>query len=301
MIYIDLFSGIGGFALGAYWSGIRFEKHYFSEFDKYCVELYQKRFPEAIPLGDIAKIKDMPKGDYLISGGFPCQPFSVAGKQKGEKDERNLWPEMLRVIRLCKPSWVVCENVPGSIRYIKKVVKSNLENEGYEVWPFSIRASTLGAPHIRNRIWIVAHINTLREPQQKRTIEKIRGRINNSDKDLADGNCKRDREKKNEIQPGGYTPKRSGKIMADYVGERFKKSQGGSQAEGVERNRSINGADWKNVEYVYCHDGYFRPVKPGVHLLDDGVPGGVGRLTGYGNAVVPQIAELLLRQIKDLI
>ena len=244
MNYIDLFSGFGGFALGAYWAGMKFDKHYFSEVNKYCVELYQKRFPDAIALGDITKIKSMPGGDYFITGGFPCQPFSVAGKQKGEKDERNLWPGMFRVIRLCKPSWVVAENVPGAAPYIKKVVKPDLENEGYEVWPFGISAATIGAPHPRKRIWLVANSKTNR---RERT---ICGDIEDS-KD-----------------PGWPELQSSGSLDTRlFIFEEFEKRMG----------------------------------EPAVFPVDDGLPGRVAQLGGYGNSIVPQIAELFFRQIKELL
>jgi len=112
--YIDLFSGIGGFALAAYWSGLRFDKHYFSEVDDYAVRLYQKRFPEAIPLGDIRNVdySKLPKGDYLVTGGFPCQPHSIAGKRKGCEDERDLWRECFRMLCELRPKFAVFENVP---------------------------------------------------------------------------------------------------------------------------------------------------------------------------------------------
>lgn len=242
--YIDLFSGIGGFALGAYWSGIRFDKHYFSEVDKFCVELYQKRFPDATALGDITKIESIPEEDYIITGGFPCQPFSVAGKKKGEKDERNLWPEMFRIIRLCKPSWVVCENVSGAAPYIKKVVKPDLEDEGFEVWPFSISAATMGAPHPRERIWVVANAQT------NRWEGSICGNIEN-------GN-----------NPGWPELQSSGSLDPRlFIFEEFEKRMG----------------------------------EPAVFSLDDGLPKRVAFLGGYGNAIVPQIAELFFLLIKEII
>ena len=103
--FLDLFSGIGGFALAAYWSGLRFDKHYFSEVDDYAVELYQKRFSEAIPLGDIKNVdySRLPRGEYLVTGGFPCQPHSDAGLKKGADDERDLWPECRRMLRELRP------------------------------------------------------------------------------------------------------------------------------------------------------------------------------------------------------
>ena len=101
MYFLDLFSGIGGFALGAYWAGMRFERHYFSEIDDYAIKVYSKRFPDAIALGDIKQIhgKDLPNGEWIIAGGFPCQDISVAGKGAGLAGERSgLWYEYARII-----------------------------------------------------------------------------------------------------------------------------------------------------------------------------------------------------------
>jgi len=158
--YLDLFAGIGGFALGAYWSGLRFEKHYFSEVDPYCVKLYQIRFPEAIFLGDIRKIdtSTLPTGQWIITGGFPCQDISIAGKGKGIEGERsNLWFEMWRIIRDLRPQYTIIENVGAiTFRGLDRILGS-LAEIGYDAEWQDIRASDVGAPHKRERIWIVAY------------------------------------------------------------------------------------------------------------------------------------------------
>ena len=105
MYYLDLFSGIGGFALGAYWAGWRFDEHYYSEIDTYCCSVYRLRFLQAKPLGDIRKIDVLvlPKGDWIITGGFPCQDISIAGKGEGISGARSgLWFEMWRIIRILR-------------------------------------------------------------------------------------------------------------------------------------------------------------------------------------------------------
>ena len=110
--YVDLFSGIGGFPLGMHSAGWRVEKHYFSEIDPWCAELYQKRFPDAIPLGDIRQITDLPKGDWVITGGFPCTDISIAGRKEGIHAERSsLWFEMQRIIGMVRPRFAIVENV----------------------------------------------------------------------------------------------------------------------------------------------------------------------------------------------
>jgi len=160
MYYLDLFAGIGGFALGAYWAGWRFDEHYFSEIDDYCVGLYRERFPDAVSLGDVCGIQseDLPIGDWFITGGFPCQDISIAGKGEGIEGERSgLWFEMWRIIRDLQPRWVIAENV-GAITFRGlSTVLNSLAEIGYDAEWQDIRASDMGAPHRRERIWIVAY------------------------------------------------------------------------------------------------------------------------------------------------
>ncbi|MCK5549720.1 MAG: DNA cytosine methyltransferase, partial [Hyphomicrobiaceae bacterium] len=112
MNHLDLFSGIGGFALGAYWAGWRFGQHYFSEVDDYATKVYRQRFPDAIPLGDITKIEELPKGKYIITGGFPCVDISDAGPRTGITGHRSgLWRELVRTIRMVRPVVALVENV----------------------------------------------------------------------------------------------------------------------------------------------------------------------------------------------
>ena len=157
---LDLFSGIGGFALGLDSTGF-FETVKFVEMDKYCQKVLQKNFPNIPIEEDIKNVKGKEYEADVITGGFPCQPFSVAGKQKGTNDNRYLWPEMLRLIREIKPEFVIGENVQGLINLqngvVLRQVQDQLESEGFEVQCFLIPASGFGAWHQRNRVWIVAH------------------------------------------------------------------------------------------------------------------------------------------------
>jgi DNA (cytosine-5)-methyltransferase 1 len=158
--FLDLFSGIGGFALGAYWAGLRFDTHYFSEIDDYAIKIYQKRFPDAIGLGDITKIRgsNLPEGEWIISGGFPCQDISVAGKGAGLAGKRSgLWYEYARIIGELRPRYAIMENVGAlSFRGLDAVLGS-LAEIGYDAEWQDIRASDVGAPHRRERLWIVAY------------------------------------------------------------------------------------------------------------------------------------------------
>ena len=161
--FLDLFSGIGGFALGAYWAGLRFDKHYFLEIDEYAVQDYKLRFPDAEALGDIRQVdyEKLPKGEWFASAGFPCQPHSVAGKREGSEDERDLWPECARMLRELQPSFALFENVPGLFisnggEFFNRVL-SDISASGYACEWAVISAADIDAKHLRERVWIVCY------------------------------------------------------------------------------------------------------------------------------------------------
>ena len=162
--HLDLFSGIGGFSLGLESTG-GFETVAFCDIEKYCLQVLEKRFPGVPRYTDIKELNyDKIKSDGLfpidiITGGYPCQPFSVAGRKKGEEDPRHVWPEYFRLIKELKPTWVIGENVSGHIKLGLDTVLENLESEGYSTRTFSISASSVGANHQRERVWIIAHSN----------------------------------------------------------------------------------------------------------------------------------------------
>lgn len=158
MNHVDLCSGIGGFALAARWSG--FETIQFCEIDKFCQSVLKKHWPN-IPIHDDLKTFQYDGKIDLLTAGFPCQPFSTAGKRKGDKDDRYLWPDVLRVIKQSKPEWILLENVPGIINWLDPILE-DLENQGYTWWAYLVAASSIGAPHKRERLWIVAHSNSQR-------------------------------------------------------------------------------------------------------------------------------------------
>jgi len=157
---LDLFAGIGGFALGLDSTNF-FKTVKFVEKDKYCQKVLRKNFPNIPIEEDVKDVKGKRYEADVIVGGFPCQPMSVAGKRKGTDDDRYLWPEMFRLIREIKPEFVIGENVQGIINIqngmVLRQVQDDLEGEGFEVQCFLIPASGIGAWHQRYRVWIVAH------------------------------------------------------------------------------------------------------------------------------------------------
>jgi DNA (cytosine-5)-methyltransferase 1 len=181
---LDLFSGLGGFSLGLERTG-HFETVAFCDNDKYSKLIIDKHWKGKKVYEDVREItkeKLIADGIELpdvITGGFPCQPFSVAGKQKGTSDDRHLWPEMFRIIKALKPRIVVGENVRGIVNIqdgmVFETVCTNLEDEGYEVQAFNIPAAGVGAPHRRERIWIIA---TLGDPKYDGPLTDEIGRRN---------------------------------------------------------------------------------------------------------------------------
>ena len=172
MRFGSLFAGIGGLDLGLERAGM--ECVWQVEIDDYCTRVLEKHWPDVRRYGDVRGVgKHNLESVDLIAGGFPCQPHSVAGKQLGEEDDRNLWPEFIRIIRETRPRYVLAENVPGIITTYLDTVLSDLEGEGYAPWPFTFSACGFDAPHRRERIFIVAH--TLDRGSQERWSQIIGG------------------------------------------------------------------------------------------------------------------------------
>jgi DNA (cytosine-5)-methyltransferase 1 len=161
MTHGSLFSGIGGFDLASEWMG--WENIFHCEWNEFGQRVLKHHFPKSISYGDITTTDfTIHRGQIdILTGGFPCQPYSQAGKRLGKEDDRHLWPEMLRAIREIQPRWVVGENVLGLVNWngglVFDEVQADLENEGYVVQPYVLPACAVNAPHRRDRVWFVAH------------------------------------------------------------------------------------------------------------------------------------------------
>lgn len=339
---LDLFAGQGGFSLAGHWRG--WETAAFVEWDSYCQKVLNKNFPGVPIFGDINQFdgKEYKGAVDVICGGFPCQPFSSAGKQLGKADDRYLWPEMLRVIREVKPAWVVGENVPRLISLddgdIFEEICTSLESEGYKVQTFIIPALALGAPHRRNRVWIIAYNPSFRrdkgEGRPKRPHEINRqdaGRCftNNSGKDdrrHKPGAAERQKQQFGIDAFPGADPDNSSKqdggifplgLLANLAG-----SDSGNHADdhpqGFQGNvwgefQSIPEAD-EALEREKFSRVYATGQQWGEHWfeaatrlcrMDDGLPAWMvrhrtNRLKGMGNAVSPQIPYQLFGMIDQL-
>ena len=166
---LSLFSGIGGLDIAAEWAG--FKTVAFCEKDKFCQKVLKKHWPDVPIHSDIKTYQHDGTVIDILTGGFPCQPFSCAGKRAGKADDRYLWPEMLRVIREVSPRWVVGENVRGLTNWnggmVFDEVQADLEAEGYEVTAVILPACGQNAPHRRERIWFVAYSRQFSERRKK--------------------------------------------------------------------------------------------------------------------------------------
>lgn len=190
MKHMGLFEGIGGFSLAARWAG--WITPVMVEWNQYCQSVLRKNFPDATIFSDIRNFDGRPYAGQIdiITGGFPCQPFSHAGKRAGTDDDRYLWPEMLRVIREVGPEWIVGENVAGLLTMdggrVLRGILADLENTGYRPEVFVIPALAVGAPHRRDRLWIVAHRDS---GNCAVSIQPQVGRVKEEDNDASWENC----------------------------------------------------------------------------------------------------------------
>jgi len=295
----SLFSGIGGIDLGLERAGMQVKWQ--CEISPYCSHVLRRHWPMTWVFKNVKTIlKDkkflsLPAVD-LICGGFPCQPFSIAGKRLGDADDRDLWPQMFGVIRRLRPTFVLAENVPGFLSWKGGVLVertySDLENEGYEVAPPVIfPACALEAPHQRDRVWIVAHRISVRRDKgciQRADEEWTQQTVGGSSAPVAHTSAARQgqggQESGGEIrdQARGKESDRRG----DVVPNSYKELHDWSRVARPQRIPKLaNLGQW-------C-------VEPSVGRVAYGVPNRVDRISALGNAVVPQCAELLGRMILE--
>lgn len=266
---IELFAGIGGIALAAEWAGI--EAIAFCEIDPFCQKILKKHWPHVPIFDDIRKLNRQVLEEHgviekdgtvdIISGGFPCQPYSIAGKRRGKEDDRDLWPEMFRIIQELKPTWVVGENVANFANMELERSLTDLESEGYETQAFIIPACAVNANHRRDRCFIVAYSDSKRRQEYnvaKKPGEKEFSSWNDFKKVLRHTNS----QPKSKADQG-IKPVRSGREARGTIAKEYR---------GVP-----SGKHWETNQPAVCR-------------VDDGLSNRLDkdRLKALGNAVVPQ-------------
>ena len=302
LVHGSLFSGFDAPSVAASWMG--WENAFHCEINPFCNEILKYWFPDSEHYEDITKTDfSQWKGRLdVLTGGFPCQPFSLAGQRKGADDNRYLWPHMLRAIREIRPAWVIGENVAGILtmvqpgketevgsqtslfgednrkrillrqEYVVETICKDLEREGYSVQPLLIPACAVGAPHRRDRVWFIAHC------ADSRTEEVRRER---KDKVLSDG-----------IAPDTY---------CEFPSQRMLQGEKGRYKQKIRTESLHSRSNWQNF-----------PTQSPVCRGNDGLPFDVDNLTipftkwrqesvkGYGNAIVPQVILEIFKAIEEL-
>jgi DNA (cytosine-5)-methyltransferase 1 len=284
----SLFSGIGGFDLGLERAGM--EIVWQVENNPFCNKVLEKHWPNVKRYGDIKNVTN-PEPVDLICGGFPCQPYSCAGKRLGAEDDRALWPEMFRIIQEVRPRWIIGENVVGFVNLGLDNSISDLEREGYSVQAFIVPACAVNAPHRRDRVWIVAHSGCLRSTEQKQQTT----RCEQSDRHAADTES----EQTHSTEPGGLHAESCG--TDSDVPNAFSTGLQGSEPRQPLRCPRQSDRSRRDKESSWNEN--WLEVAARLCRVDDGLPrivDRVARLKALGNAVVPQIVEIIGRAIMEI-
>jgi len=318
MTHGSLFSGIGGFDLAAEWAG--WQNVFHCEWNQFGQKVLKYYWPNAESFTDITKTnftKYENKIDVL-TGGFPCQPYSMAGKRKGKNDERHLWPEMCRAIREIKPRWIVGENVYGLVNWsgglVFNEVQADLENEGYEVQPFLLPAAAVNAPHRRDRVWFIAHaVSECYGSDKFSSIQSKNGKVKS----------KRSQAFHNDTRPNGITGNAADTLCNGSDKGRKRGQSKFINKDGIKRGISTNTKSIRqeyaleNKEMERRRFGFTNKRNvwdsfPSVSPICNGNDGLSSELDGItfskwrnesikaaGNAIVPQVALQIFNAINE--
>lgn len=278
MTHLDLFTGFGGFSLAAAWTGFKTVVQCESDQDRrYCL----KRTWKLPVIQDVRQFDGtLWTGATLLTAGVPCQPSSTAGKRRGEKDHRWLWPEAIRVAREARPAWALFENPPGILTMGIDGILAELARSGYTARLVDIPACAVDAPHVRHRIWLLAY-RSGQGQQGSHTAGKLQAQRGPAERDPVYG-------------------------LADGNGVDIRAGLRPAETHRFRRRRSGYLSDWNQYEWVQCFEGdgstVWRRTKPGIRGLDDGLPAGVRNrlVAALGDAIVPQVAAEILEAIRKV-
>lgn len=326
--HLGLFEGIGGFSLAARWMG--WETLAWCEWNEFGQRILKHHFPNAEGFGDITKtdFKKYENKIDILTGGFPCQPYSLAGKRKGKEDERHLWPEMLRAIREIQPTYVVGENVFGLINWnggmVFNEVQADLEAEGYEVWPYVLPACAVNAPHRRDRVWFVAY-------SRHNSKRKAGSCTNDEGSEFATLHTKGQRRKRQAIFNSGFCDLQRDDTNTNCNGcdkcnsnnEKYTSKRGLNALNDInEATMHTNGTSKQGKHIGQTREGKFNgpnsrdgfnnfqnfPTQSPICGGDDGLPTELDGITfskwrtesikAFGNAIVPQVAYEIFKSLE---
>jgi len=308
MSHVDLCSGIGGFALGFEWAGLS-KPVLFCDIEPWSRKVLAKHWPDVPIAHDVKELANdparlVPDCDVLTAG-YPCQPFSVAGKQRGTEDDRHLWPFISQIIAHKRPAFCVFENVYGHVALGLDEVLADLEAQNYATRAFIVPACGVDAPHRRDRLWIIAHTNSQGEPDVTRFTEEGQRLVGNAGcVTKGQSRSRLSEERLNSGAQGQWSVE--GHRLADTSENVADTDNEGSQG----RLSGRQGAAWQGEHgHARCSGTAHRQsakdwwaVEPSMGRVAHGIPGRVDRLKGLGNAIVPQIAMqigLTIKAVRD--
>ena len=307
---LDLFSGIGGFSLGLERTG-GFETVAFCEIETFPRRVLAKNWPDKPCFPDVRTLKgtDIDGPIDLICGGYPCQPFSTAGKRQGKEDDRHLWPEFMRLVAELRPAWVIGENVAGHISMGLDDVLADLEAEGYTCRTFVIPACAVGASHRRDRVWTVAYADSAERRAQRGACGRLAqqpdsisqgqegaGRSEASGEDVANAaHMQRNGGGNHTAACDGQVPEFGAGSGADDVADtNDTRSQRRSQTGNTQRRGDNQGpARGAEPRVGGMADGFSCWMDEPGERVKAGVKDRAPRLKALGNAVHPDIPMML--------
>jgi DNA (cytosine-5)-methyltransferase 1 len=318
--HVDLCSGIGGFALGFEWAELS-SPVLFCDIEPWSRKILAKHWPDVPIAEDVKELANDPDGLIpdcdILTAGYPCQPFSLAGERRGTEDDRHIWPYILSIVKAKRPAWCVFENVYGHVSMGLDEVLSDLEGEGYAARPFIVPACAADAPHRRDRVWIIARNVGDTDSKQRRAAKKDRG----VDLDRAVLDQRQRREEADAAEGSGSNVAHASRLHSNGSGEHSQQSerqvsqsgdsrgeehvaysnsaglQGRQNARDTRQSRAQR--DKHSARRSERPDGQNWKPEPAVGRVANGIPRRVDRLKGLGNAIVPQIAMRIGMTIKQ--
>jgi DNA (cytosine-5)-methyltransferase 1 len=331
MSHVDLCSGIGGFALGFEWAGLS-KPVLFCDIEPWSRKVLAKHWPD-VPIADDVKElasdpdRFIPRTDprnTILSSGYPCQPFSVAGKQRGTEDDRHLWPFISQIIAHKRPAFCVLENVYGHVALGLDEVLADLEAQDYAARAFIVPACAVNAPHRRDRIWIIAR-NVGNSEHDGSSAATVSGKHREDEAGCAERQIA-SKQSEGASEPGhdadvgnaAHNGRNSGAAQAQRERAAYQSGQsqsglwgkfigsGENVADTDSKRGRLRHTEWQDAENVRQsprgqeHRGW--NTEPAMGRVAHGIPGRVDRLKGLGNAIVPQIAMqigLTIKAVRD--